>query len=119
MEDGFMITEIRKLNKAELLTQITKLAEEERKLTAQILHYLREVEARRLFAELWFASLLEFCVKHLRYSESGAYRRNSAMRLLRDIGIVGQAIARGDLSLSKAAKVQSFVQAEKKEKQKI
>ena len=43
MEDGFMITEIRKLNKAELLTQITKLAAEERKLTAQILHYLPQI----------------------------------------------------------------------------
>src|SRR3989338_5253710 len=119
MEDGFMITEIRKLNKAELLTQITKLAEEERKLTAQILHYLREVEARRLFAELGFASLLDFCVRHLRYSKSAAYRRISAMRLLKDVGIVDEAIASGDLSLSNAAKVQSFFQAEKKEKQKI
>ena len=119
MEDGFMITEIRKLNKAELLTQITKLAAEERKLTAQILHYLREVEARRLFAELGYGSLLDFCVKHLRYSESAAYRRISAMRLLKDVGVVHEAIASGDLSLSNAAKVQSFFQAEKKEKQKI
>ena len=119
-EDELMITsmEIRKLNKEELLTQITKLAAEERKLTAQILHYLREVEARRLFAELGFASLLDFCVRHLRYSESAAYRRISAMRLLKDIGIVDQAIASGDLSLSNAAKVQSFFRQRKKRNRK-
>src|SRR3990167_9030628 len=111
-------TEIRKLNKEKLLTQITKLAAEERKLTAQILHYLREVEARRLFAELGYGSLLEFCVKHLRYSESAAYRRISAMRLLKDVEIVDEAIASGNLSLSNAAKVQSFFQAEKKAKEK-
>lgn len=99
-----------------LVTRVRELVREERRITAQLLHHLREVEHRRLYAELGYASLFEFCQKDLGYSESAAYRRISAMRLLRDLPEVEQKLKTGALTLSHACSLQTFLQAEKKQK---
>ena len=64
----------------ELTIKLKDLVKSERKITSQILKLLCEVEKRRLFAELSYTSLIEYCCKELGYSESAANRRISAMR---------------------------------------
>ena len=43
---------------------------------AVVLHHLREVERRFLFAELGYSSLFEYCISELKYS-AGSAQRNS------------------------------------------
>jgi hypothetical protein len=100
---------------------------DERKLTLEIIELLQELDHRKLFLRRGFASLLEYCVKDLKYSESSAYRRISAMRLVRDLPETKTAIQTGTLNLVNIAQAQTFFRAEaktnkaysKEEKQKL
>ncbi len=102
------------LSDSELLTATRQLCAEERRLTIQILHLLREIEARALFAHT-HSSLFDFCVKELRFSEDQAHRRISAMRQLREVPELEAQVASGEIKLSQLAQVRTFVRAEKKE----
>ncbi|MES2768657.1 MAG: HNH endonuclease signature motif containing protein [Bdellovibrionota bacterium] len=100
-----------------LLENAKRLSSEERKITTEILHHLREIENRKLHLEMGFSSIFEYCLRELKYSESQAQRRICAMRLIRDLPEVEAKIKEGSLSLSNAAKIQSFIrQAYKDEK---
>jgi hypothetical protein len=109
------VISIKKLSDEELLSKIQNLVENERKLNIEILHHLAEVESRKLYLARGYSSLFEYSVKELSYSESAAYRRISAMRLLKDIPEVEQKIINGAINLSTAAQVQTFLKAEKKQ----
>ncbi len=102
------------LSDSELLTETRQRCAEERRLTLQILHLLREIEERAVFART-HSSLFDFCVKELRFSEDQAHRRISAMRQLRDVPELEEQVATGEIKLSQLAQVRTFVRAEKKE----
>ena len=108
--------EIKKLSDAELVSKLNILTTEERKITMEILHYLQEVEARRLYLARGFSSLIEYCIKALHYSEGAAYRRINAMRMIKTVSEVKKSLEMGTLSLSNAARVQNFLNMEKKSK---
>lgn len=99
--------EIRRLTNEDLLKKTALLAQEERKITIDVLLYLKEIERRRLHLDLGFSSLYEYALKELKYSEGAAYRRVQAMRLLRDMPEVEQKISSGQLSLTTASKIQA------------
>lgn len=99
--------EIKRLTNEDLLKKTALLAQEERKITLEVLLHLKEIERRRLHLDLGFSSLYEYTLKELKYSEGAAYRRVQAMRLLRDMPDVEQKISSGQLSLSTASKIQS------------
>jgi len=106
---------IKTLSDIELLSVIKNLVRNERKLNIEILHHLAEVDLRKLYLATGYSSLFEYAVKELSYSESAAYRRISAMRLLKDIPEVEEKIVTGSINLSVAAQVQTFFKAEKKQ----
>jgi 5-methylcytosine-specific restriction endonuclease McrA len=97
-----------------LLEETQRLCRLERRTTLEILHHLREIEARALFART-HSSLFDFCIKKLGFSEDQASRRISAMRLLRDVPEVEARVATGELKISQLAQVRSMVRTEKKE----
>src|SRR5438067_2861672 len=95
-----------------LLKNTLDLVARERELTLQVLHRLREVERRRLYASLGYPSLFEYCVKELGYSNGSAYRRISSMRLLKELPELEEKITRGSLNLSVVSRAQSFFRQE-------
>lgn len=99
-----------------LVSELRSFVSEERQATLRVLHYLREVETRRLHLEAGYPSLFEYCVRELGYSEGAAHRRVSAMRLMRDIPQVEKKIEAGRLSLTAAAKAQSHFKESAKAK---
>ena len=115
----FMKGNIQILTNAELVQNLNLLVKEERKLSMEILRYLREVETRRLYAKMGYGSIYEFCIKELKYSEGAAHRRISSMRLLKELPQVEAAIAEGKLTLTSASKVQNFLSSEKREQKRI
>jgi len=108
---------LRKLSDDDLIHQLQVLVKTERETTHQILCHLREVEFRRLFSKLGFPSLFAYAVEGLKYSDSAAQRRISAMRLLKslepDIAQEVEAqIERGGLTLCHLSQAQSFFNQE-------
>ena len=95
--------------------KIATLVANERLLLTQVLHHLREAERRRLFSKYGFKSLFEYATQRFGYSEDQAYRRISAMRLLRDLPQVEEKIASGALSLSNIAQAQTYFRQEAKQ----
>jgi hypothetical protein len=105
---------IQKLNSKDLLARTLNLVAEERRVIISLIEHLEEIQSRRLHNEMGFSSLWEFCTRYLGLSEGAAQRRISAMRLTRDVPEAKAAIQSGRLSLSNAAKVQTFRQAQRK-----
>lgn len=112
---GFMF--IQYLSDQALLEKIKQLVGEERKLNLEILHHLREVEDRKLFLARGYSSLFDYAVKELSYSQSAAYRRIQAMRLIKDLPEMEKKIAEGSINLTVVAQAQSFFKAEAKKNQ--
>ncbi len=103
-----------KLSDSELVASLKSKSQMERNLTVDIIELLAEVDRRKLYLELGFASLLEFCVKELKYSESSAYRRISTARLLKDIPEIKESISSGLLNLATVAQAHTFMRQNRK-----
>jgi hypothetical protein len=72
------------LSDRELLSRVKDLVSRERAVTLEILVHLIEVERRRLHLGLGYASMFDYCTRHLGYSSSAASRRIQAARCVRD-----------------------------------
>lgn len=113
--DADLMKQLRMLSDMDLLNRLKSLVRDERRIGAEILEHLREVERRRLHASLGYSSLFSYCTEALGYSESAAQRRISAMRLMRDLPEVKEAVETGKVTLSNVAQVQTFLRREQKE----
>lgn len=102
------IDDPRSLTDDKIHERLVVLVEEERKCTLRVLAHLREVERRMLYAKAGYQSLFEYCTTHLKYSEGGAQRRISAMRLLKSHPSIKNALHDGSLSLSVACMSNTF-----------
>ncbi len=109
------------LSDSELLLETRRLCDVERENTVRLLHLLREVEARALFARS-HSSLFDYCVNALGLSEDQAQRRIAAMRVLRSVEapeLIEARVASGELKISQLAQVQTFIRTEKKEARRV
>ena len=105
---------LKNVSNTNLLSKTHDLVQDERRITVELIEHLREIEARMLYAEVGYSSLFEFCVRHLGLSEGSAYRRISALRLIKEVPEVRDQIEAGTFSLSNAARVQAVFRTEKK-----
>ncbi|HEY8271054.1 MAG TPA: hypothetical protein VIG33_09205 [Pseudobdellovibrionaceae bacterium] len=108
-----------KTSDQDLLARLEKLARTERKLTHMILCHIHEAESRRLYAELGYGSMLAYLIQHLSYSESAAYRRLQAARLLKQTPSVAVKIESGALNLSQLSQMQKCLKEECKKQEKV
>lgn len=86
-----------------LLADTKNIARNEREITLEIIHHLREIERRKLFSELKYSSLFEYAVKELGYSNGAAARRIQSARLMKEMPYIEKKILNGDLTLSNLA----------------
>jgi len=106
--------DLKSLSDSQLMSELKNSVLEERQKTALVLEYLREVERRRLYADSGYASLWDFCIHELAYSEASASRRIGAMRLLREIPELKEDLLSGKQNLSSLSKARNFFQLEEK-----
>lgn len=106
---------LKSVPKQTLLFETERLVRDERRITTAILWHLHEIDRRRLFAELGFASLFEYCTEQLKYSAGGAQRRIASMRLLRELPEIEAKINSGELNVSAVAQAQSVFRQAKRE----
>ena len=108
-------TNLKKLSNDQLLLQTKNLVQKERQINILVLQHLQEIESRKLYLKRGFSSLFEYTVKELGYSESSAYRRIKAMKLCKELPETKLKMAKGELNLCTASKLQTVF--EKQEKQ--
>ena len=113
-----MTTELRRLQNDQLLISTHAAVKEERRAGVEVLRHLQVIQNRRLFLERGYPRLFEFCVAEFGYSNGAAQRRIQAMRLMSEVPEVQSKIADGEISITSAASIQSFLQIEKKEDRK-
>src|SRR5215475_11045144 len=88
------------LSDEELLSSLSTICSEARRLLGRLLLYLIEVEQRRLDLKSACPSLYDFCIRRLGMSESEAVRRIEAARLVKRFPSLLEAVERGDLHLT-------------------
>ena len=101
------------LSDAALITQTREVARREQSYSLLLIEHLLEVDARKLYACEGFDSLFKYVVKDLGYSESTAYERIRAMRLVWQVPEAREKLRTGALTLSSAAQVESFRRQER------
>ncbi len=104
----------RHLSEVQLLTQTKTAAKTEQSATFALLEYLCEVDQRRAYASELYNSLFDYLVRGLGYSESQSAERVAAVRLMRQNEEARESIQTGKLTLTSAAQIQRFIQAERK-----
>lgn len=109
---------LKSINDKTLIQNTEELVSKERELLTSVLHHLREIDRRRLFSDLGYKSLFDFAVRKLGYPEDQAYRRISAMKLLKEIPEIEEKINQGKISLTHIGLAQSLFRQEKKSQQK-
>lgn len=102
-----------KNSNTELHEKLKYLVRTERKILITILDHLSEVKRRRIYAELGYSSLFNYCVKELNYSESAALRRIQALKLTEELPEIKDKLNSGVLNLSTVSMAQTFFQKEK------
>ena len=98
--------------------KLLKLVKIERQTLAEILSHLQIINDQKVFTQMNYASLLDYCVKELGYSESAAYRRIQALRLKKKLPEVNEKIADGKINLSTASKLNQLIDQKEKEMRK-
>jgi hypothetical protein len=106
------------MNDSVLIAATESLIRQERELLTSVLHHLHEIDRRRLFCSLGYKSLFDFAVRHLGYPEDQAYRRISAMKLLRELPELEEKVNQGEISLTHIGLAQSLFKQERKFHQK-
>ncbi|PIR23589.1 MAG: hypothetical protein COV44_01965 [Deltaproteobacteria bacterium CG11_big_fil_rev_8_21_14_0_20_45_16] len=101
---------LQKLKDDELLGHIQNISASERKIYADIIEALEEIERRKLYLARGYSSLFSFCTEFLKYSEGAAQRRIASMRLVKILppaekSIVKTKIEAGSINLTHLSKV--------------
>ncbi len=74
------------------------------------------MNSRKIYAQLGYGSLFEFLVKYFHFSESSAYQRISALKLIQSIPEARAALVAGETNLSTMAATQGFIRKLESEK---
>src|SRR5688500_11860257 len=85
---------------SELLAEVTRLIECERKTTAHLIASLAEFDARRLYLGQGCSSLFTYCTEVLHLSEHAAYNRIQAARAARRFPLILERLADGSIHLT-------------------
>jgi 5-methylcytosine-specific restriction endonuclease McrA len=88
------------LSDPDLVTAVARLATAERDATASLIAHLAELYGRRLHERAGFSSLFTFCTEALRLSESEAYDRMKAAKVVRRYPAVLGMLASGAVTLT-------------------
>lgn len=89
-----------RLSDEELLRQVDVLAARARETTVELVAHLAELDKRKLYLPLGYASLFAYCTGALRLAEHAAYNRIEAARICREFPIVLERLADGSVNLS-------------------
>jgi hypothetical protein len=103
----------------ELLKSLQSLVGQERAILTDILQHLLEVENRKLHLKEGYPSLFQYAIEVLHYSEAQAFRRISAMRLMKEIPEIKSSIIDGTIQLTHLTQAQQYFKHKAKESESL
>jgi hypothetical protein len=98
-----------------LLRRLAELLGQSRRVEAEVVAHIGEVDARRLYAREAMPSMFEYCVEMLHLSEAEAYLRITVARASRAHPILLEMLADGRLHLSGIAKLAPHLNLENRD----
>lgn len=101
--------DLRHLTDKALLLETKALVSKEREVSTKILHHLKEIDKRKLYCDLGFPSLFDYCLKELGYASSSAHRRIQSARLLAELPEIETKIEDGSLTMTNASLLTPFL----------
>jgi HNH endonuclease len=96
----------------ELLKRLVELVSQSRRVEADLVAHIGEVDERRLFARQAFPSMFAYCIESLHLSEAEAYRRITVARVARKHPAILKALRDGRLHLSGLVRLMPLVNAD-------
>ena len=103
---------IKTLTDEELVSSLKNACRKETSGTCEVLTHLIELDDRRLYLKLGYSSLFDYCLRALKYSESGAGRMVQAARTVRDYPQILELLGERKLSLATLGKVAGMLTKE-------
>ena len=100
------------LSDDQVLANLGSVIGSRRKITAQLVAYLGEVEARRLHLREACASMYEFCCRKLELSEGSAHRHIAAARIARKYPMVLDLLREGRIHVTALSMLQTYLKVE-------
>ncbi len=100
------------LSDDEVLANLGGVIGSRRKITAQLVAYLGEVEARRLDVREACSSMYEFCCRKLKLSEGSAHRHIAAARIARKYPMVLDLLREGRIHVTALSMLQRYLDKE-------
>ena len=100
------------LDSAALARRLGELAGHEREVQVEFLLHLAEFDARRAWAEAGYRSLWDYLLRVVHLREGAAFRRIAAMRVVRRLPVVAEALRDGRLCLSTVAVLEQLLTEE-------
>jgi len=110
--DSEISAALRTVSDDELLRRLTELVSQTRRVEADLVAHIGEVDARRLYAGQACPSMFAYCTERLHLSEAEAYRRITVARAARRHPAVLSALREGGLHLSGLARLVPLLTAE-------
>ncbi len=107
------------LPNSQLFASFENLVRRERKITAQVLECIAEIDRRKIYLEKNFTSLFDYLVKDLGYSPGATMRRIDGARLLRELPEVIEKVQNGSITLSQANQLERASRELKKNRNEI
>ena len=103
------------MSSIELLAATVQAARDERRVTAELLALLAEVDARRLYLGEGCSSLFAYCTQVLHLSEHAAFHRIEAARAARQYPVIIELLTKGDVTLTTVAMLRPHLTSENHE----
>jgi hypothetical protein len=99
----------------QIVEKLKQLVASERKITAEIIEHIQEIDRKKIYAQMGFPTLFSFLTDYIGYSAASAQRRIEAARLLNVVPEVKKDIQSGSLNLSQVALVAQSIRQKQKE----
>jgi hypothetical protein len=109
-----MSIDFRSVSNTQLKSQLENLSRNERKITAQVVEHIAEVERRSLHLAWGYSNLFDYLTTSLNYSETAAYRRIQTARASRQMPMLLDKLENGSLKLSQVAQVETALKQEER-----
>lgn len=106
--------DLKLLTDTQLINDTTTVVNAERRITAEAIKHLYEVNRRKLYLKMGYESLFTMLRKHWGYCEPTAHLRKNAVILMQDVPEVIKKIESGEMPVTVAANIQSFLYSEKR-----
>lgn len=102
------------LSDAVFLERFSFAVHSERKVTAEVIEYVKEMDRRRSYLSLGYTSLFQFMTERLGYTPGSAQRRIDSARMLREIPELKETLESGELNLMQISTLARAVREKEK-----